>query len=184
MPVDGEAHLGRLVDRLEDLAVEAVSLDGKIRASVRGRCRVTVGFAPWSYGSYAEPDLGHQLAHLASLLWTRYRRDYTEIVDAFLEEPVHVEDDDDRRFAERLARLRVSGRSTKGRISVDSRALVRWEVAVAAGTVRALGEDEFLAELASAVDDVLADYRAQLVLLTDEIYGIGLPSWRRSKHVR
>jgi len=34
-------------------------------------------------------------------------------------------------------------------------------------------------ELRSAVTALLADYRACVILLTDEVYDLGLPSWRR-----
>ncbi len=101
-------------------------------------------FVDRAYGGYTDSHLGHQLSQVATLVWTRYRRDYVEIVDAFLGEPVHVEGADDRQFRDRLARLAVSGRSTAGWINVQSRALVHWEVTIKAGAVQALAEEEFL----------------------------------------
>jgi hypothetical protein len=173
--------MGELLDRLERLRVEARSPDGRIGAEAHGKYHVTVWFAANAYRAYTEWDLGHQLAQLASVVWTRYRRQYTEIMAAFLDEPPPVLDSDDLRFQQRLEEMTVAGRSTSQWINVRSRALVRWEFAISGGAIHTLGEEEFLAELNSAVTDILRDYQSKLRLLTDDIYDIGLPRSAREQ---
>jgi len=41
--------------------------------------------------------------------------------------------------------------------------------------VRALTESEFLGQVDSAVADILRDWQHQVIVLTEEIYGIGVP---------
>jgi hypothetical protein len=174
--------MGELVDRLERLAVEAWSPDGRIAATARGRYQVQLRFVGGAYRGYADAELGHQLAQLATVLWTRYRREYTEIVAAFHDDddPVIEDEPRDLVFRERLEQLVVSGTSAQRWIRLRSRALVRWEVTAAEATVRTLTEEQFLGEVDSAVTDILGDYQAQLITLTDEIYDIGVPdSFRR-----
>jgi hypothetical protein len=178
--------MGELVDRLERLAVEAWSPDGRMAATAEGRYQVRLRFVSGAYRKYDEVELGHQLAQLATVLWTRYRREYTEIVAAFHDDddPATDEEPRDRIFRERLEQLDVSGTSAQGSIALRSRALVRWEVVVTEGTLRRLTEEQFLGELDSAIADILGDYQAQLITLTDELYDIGVPaSFRQSATV-
>jgi hypothetical protein len=168
--------VGQLIDRLMLLSVEVQSPDGRITADVRGEYQITVRFRGNCYRFYTEASLSQQLARLATLAWTHYRREYVEIVDAFLEEPVRDDDDKDLQFRERLTTMVITGTSTRGRIGLRSQALVRWTCDIQDGTIRALDEHEFLTELDSAVVDVLADHRRQLRQVTDEVYGTGLPT--------
>lgn len=168
--------MGELSERLDRLAVQTWSPDGNICAEARGEYQISVRFAAGTYRTYTESTLGQQLGRLGALVWTRYRREYTEIMETFLEEePLPREDPEDRRFRERLEQLHLAGASADGRIGIRSRALVHWELTIAPGTLRALTEPEFLAQLDGAVREVVADYRARLILLTHEVYDIGLP---------
>ena len=170
--------MGELTDHLGQIAVEVWSPDGKIGAEARGKHQISVWFAPRCFRTYREPALEHQLAQLATLVWTRYRRAYTEIVDAFLGatgRPEQPSERDDRLFQERLRQLEVTGVSPGGWVRLRSRALVDWEVALTPGAVRSLTEQEFLAELGSAVHELMSDYQARVILLTDEVYDIGIP---------
>ncbi len=177
--------MGTLTDRLVRLAVTTRSPDGNIEADARGGSgRVEVRFAPGGFRGYTEPELGHQLAELGARIWTRYLREHAEVVESFLGEPAKDEEENGRRFRDRLERLTASGASAGGWLEVRSRALVRWEVAIRPGALRALTEQDFLAEFDSAVSDMLADYRTQVIFLTDEIYDIGLPRLRRHSAVR
>lgn len=161
--------------------MEARSPDGRIGAEARGKYQVAVWFAAGAYRSYTEVDLARQLEQLASVVWARYRREYTEIMAAFMNEPPPELDTDDHLFQQRLEEMTVTGRSADRWITVSSRALVRWEFLISGGALRALDEAGFLTELNSAVTAVLRDYQSQLILLTDQIYDIGLPrSARRS----
>jgi hypothetical protein len=176
--------MGDLSDQLARIVVDASSPDGNISAQVRGRFDISVRFVRGAYGRYVESSLAHQLGQLATLAWTRYRRDYVETVDRFLEEPVTDTGDpgsDRRRYWERLEELVANGESPGGYLWIRSRALVRWEFTIADGTLRSLAEEAFVAELTGAVTDLIADYRAQVVLVTDELFDLGLPSWRKQE---
>jgi hypothetical protein len=170
--------MGELTDRLELISIRASSPDGGIEGTVRGRLDVDIRFVPGAYSRYTESALGGQLAQLGSLLWTRYRREYTETVAAVRAADNLVVDDEPRDviFRERMEALVVRGSSVQGWITVRSRALVHWEVEVGAGAIRHLSEDEFLAELGGAIADVLRDWQGKLIVLTDEIYDIGVPA--------
>jgi len=175
--------MGELTDRLERLVVEASSPDDMIKVTAQGRYEIRVQFQRGAYYGYTDREIARQLAAVASLVWARYRREYTEIVAAFRDDPDAAGEDEprDRVFQERLEQMTVTGASESGRISLRSRALVRWEVTIADGTVRSLSQQEFLAELSTALAAVFDDYRAQLIILTDEIYDIGVPdSFRRA----
>ncbi|GAB2617944.1 hypothetical protein Aab01nite_31500 [Paractinoplanes abujensis] len=173
--------MGELADRLSMIVVEAYSPDSGLVASVRGRGDVTVRFWQRSYRDYRAADLARQLEGLAAVVWARYRRSYLEVVRSWAdrdEEPADTEQDHE--FRRRLATVRVSGVSARGRVTVRSRALVAWEVEIAGEPVGSLTEPEFLAEVDSAVVALLADHRARVALLTDAVYDIGLPRSMRA----
>lgn len=172
--------MGILIDQLDRLSVEACSPDGCIRAEARGRYRISIQFRRNAYPFYAESVLGQQIAHLATLTWSRYRREYVELVNAFVDDSTGEDSECDRWFSDGLKQMIVTGSSASGRIRLRSRALVRWECVIAPGTVRALTERDFLAELDQAVAEVTSDYRARVIMLTDEVYGLALPQSYRS----
>ena len=160
------------------MSVTASSPDGRLTALVRRRNEVEVRFAPGAYRSYRPEPLSRQLAQLASLTWIRYRRARLATLDDYLGGLVDDGDarPEDREYWDRLAAITVTG--TSAHLQVRSRALVSWEVEIADGALDGLSEHEFLAELHSAATTLLADYRARVILLTAEIYDLGLPSRR------
>jgi hypothetical protein len=172
--------MGEFTDRLSLLSVRADSPDGRITGSVESPPRATIRFRDRAYRQYSDSGLAHQLDQLAALLFARYRREYDEVLAAYRDLPPGAGDlryatSQEITFRERQAALTVRGRSARGRLEVTTRALVRWEVTVAAGTVSSLDESEFSSEVQSVVADVLRDWRNQTILLTEEIYGIGVP---------
>jgi hypothetical protein len=176
--LDTACIMGELIDRLEMLSVRASSPDGGIEGTVRGRLDVDIRFVHDAYRRYSERDLGHQLAQLGALLWTRYRREYLETATAVRagDNPIIDDEPRDLAFRERMEALVVHGRSAHGWISMRSRALVHWDVKVGADAIRQLSEDEFLVELSGAIADILRDWQGKLIVLTDEIYDIGVPA--------
>ncbi|MET8154166.1 hypothetical protein ACIBSW_12585 [Actinoplanes sp. NPDC049668] len=88
--------------------------------------------------------------------------------------------DEDRRFQRQLDELTVEARSVRGWLTVRSRALVWWQVSIAGEPAGSLSEREFLAELDSVIGALLADYDAQVIVLTDAVYDIGLPREMRA----
>lgn len=169
-----------LEDRIGLLVVDARSPDGHVSARVQGRGSVSVGIDRGEYGRYDESGLAHQLAQLATVAWARYRRLYSETLEDYAGTPSEAEDSaQERTFAERSEQLECSGRSAGGDIELRTRGLRQWDVTIAPGTLARLPEHTFVAELSGAVAEVLADHRARMVLLTDELFDLGLPSWRR-----
>jgi hypothetical protein len=172
----------RLSDHLTRLAVTVSSPDGRLTAEVRHPDRIAVRFGAGAYRSYRPDALSHQLALLATLTWTRYRRGYLAVLDEYLGGLIDDGDADpqDREYWHRLTDIAAAGRSAGGEVAVRSRALVHWEFDIGEGALNSLREHEFVAELCGAVHMLVADYRARLILLTDEVYGLGLPAWRRA----
>ncbi len=163
--------MGELADRLARIVIRANSPDGNIAAEVRGADDIRVQFGRDGYRSYGEEGLGHQLSQLATIAWARYHRDYVEIVDAFLVNPVESDSDEDREYKARLDQLVSHGTSRQGLIEIRSRALVRWDITITPGALQRLGEQDFLDELRGGLTSVLAEHRMRMVLLRDEIYG-------------
>jgi hypothetical protein len=177
--IGGMGHFG---DRLATLSVHAVSQDGRIEARASGPGGIDGSFAPGAYRSCREADLARQLGQVGALLWVKYRRAYLEILEDYLGELVDEGDDSsrEREYWQRLAELTVTGVSAHDEITVHSRALVSWEFTIVPGTAQALSESEFLAEVRSGVVAALADYRAQVVLLTGDYFDLGLPRGHRA----
>lgn len=177
--------MGEFAELLERLTVRADSPDGRIVGVVQGRMQVEIRFADGAYRSYDELGLGHQLSQLAAVLWSRYRREYDEVTDLYRGgAPAPYEQPEEGVFRERRAALVARGRSAQGWVEASSRGLVRWEVVVGSGALRKLTESEFLGELDTAVADILRDWRLKTVVLSDEVYGIGVPGALRQAYTR
>ncbi len=160
----------------DGMVVEVTSPDGRIRARLTGDRDVEVSFAHGAYRRYAEDELGHQLARLATLMWTAYRQEYLRRLSVATETPVHTVSLRGRRadFRNALADIAVDGYAPDRSIAVHSVGLLRWEVVIRGGTVRRLDEQEFLAYALSAVNDLLTAYFAASHRLKDEIFDLRL----------
>jgi hypothetical protein len=164
--------MGQLAEQLATVAVEARSPDGNVRAWAHGRDVVGVEFAAGSYGCYSETVVVSQLEQLATRVWSRYKRAYVEVMDAYLDWPERDgESGVDAAFRERVEHLVAAGRSASAAVAARSVGLVRWEFAIAEGTLSRLDVDDFVAEVVGAVAATVADYRRQTIVLTAELYG-------------
>lgn len=181
--------MGELGDRLDAMVVQASSPDGQINVSVRGQGElIDIAFRAGAYRRYREEELAHQLSRLATLAFTRYRREEQEIIDAAFGESVNDElseyGAERRRYNEALERLTAVGASGDGAVQVRTVGLVTWTVSIAPGTLDRCTEQEFLAEARTAVGALLARYQAGVLALKDEIYDFGYPdSVRRAAGV-
>ena len=162
--------MGELAHRLERIAVEATSPDGRIRARVRGKLELDLEFGARSYGSYQEAELARQLGQLATVTWTRYHREYVEAEKAFLDWSVQERDPHDRQFEEQAAQLTVAGSSPDGWVTMRSRALIRWDVHLLQDVQRQLPEQRFIGEVLGAATDTIRAYRAGRARLLDQFY--------------
>lgn len=174
-------QVGELAGRLQRIVVEATSPDGMIRGRVRGRLDLDLEFVRRAYGSYRDAELARQLGQLATSTWTRYRREYLDVENAFLDWSVQEKDARDRLFEERAERLTVEVSSPGGSVAVRSRALVRWDFTLAPGVQRRLTEQQFVAEVLAVAGKTVRAYRTARVRLLDQFYDLagGLPPWRR-----
>lgn len=167
-----------LADRLSQLVVSATSPDGNITAQVRHGDQVDVRFRPGTFRGYKVRPLEYQLRQLAALTWTKYRREYLDVTELALgplfDDPETMGREDIQLW-DRLEQLAVHGVSPTGVVSVRSRALTSWEFTIDDAAFARIREPFLLAELRAAVAATLADYRARVILLKDEIYGLGLP---------
>jgi hypothetical protein len=174
--------VGLLAAQLERISVSAVSPDGRIHAGLHGRLQMTLEFRQRSYGGYDDDALGHQLGRLATLVWVRYHRDYTEIEAAYLGGYEPDRDPSDRRFEQDADELTVTGGSPDGWISITSRALASWAVTVRSGAQRRLSQQQFIGEALAAATTTVSAYRLARNRLLDQYYDLsaGLPAWRRA----
>ncbi len=178
--------MGELARRLRRIVVEATSPDGLIRARVRDRLELDLEFGRRVYGSYRQAELARQLGRLATLTWTRYRRECLNVENAFLDWSVQEQDAHDRLFEERAERLTVAAQSPGGWVTVHSGALVRWDFTLVPDVQRRLTEQRFVAEVLGAAGGTVRAYRAERARLLDQFYDLagGLPPWRRERTVR
>jgi hypothetical protein len=168
--------VGQLAERLSQVSAEARSPDGGLWATFHGRDDLRTGFAPGAYRRYSSAGIERQLGALAAVLWARYRREYLEVVAAWADAGADSDQSaEDRLFRQSLEQLEVAGTSPGQWVTVTSRALTSWDFRLKPATLRALPEHEFLAETTGAVTALLVDHRAKTILLTDEVYDIGLP---------
>jgi hypothetical protein len=176
-----------LGQRFAGLDVETVSRDGLISARVQGLGNsFTVAFRREdAYRRYSSDVLGYQLAQLATLAFVRYQRAKQQIVDSELGAAALHDDGAEfgperRRYRERLAQITAAGVSGDGRVTVWTRGMVDWQVTIVPGTVARVAEREFLGALTGTVSRLVTRYRAQVVVVRDDIYDFGYPdSFRR-----
>ena len=176
--------MGELRDRLDAVAADATSPDRNITISTHGKASsIDVVFRPAAYRRYREADLAHQLAQAITQLFDQYRHAQRSAVHAVYEIVVHGDDSDadpgSRQYHQRSRQLAASGRAENGTVRINSQGLVTWQLTISDGATRHLTEKAFLDGLSAAFHDLLIDYRAQLVLLKDEIYGYGNSPDRR-----
>jgi hypothetical protein len=167
-----------LAGKLSEIVVNATSPDGNITVQARHGDQVDVRFRPGTFRTYNGRQLEHQLRQLAALTWTKYRRDHLEVTELVLGpliDDTELRSRQDIEFWDRLEQLSLRSDSPAGAVGIRSRALASWEFTIDDSLLARMGEHDFLTELRAAVAATLADYRSRVILLKDEIYGLGLP---------
>ena len=157
---------------LDAMTVTVTSPDGNITARLSRRDRVTVAFRAGSYAEYDAADLARQLGRLLRLLevgrlrgW-RAARSQTGI-EAVDHGGTHW-DPRRRRYRAAIAELVSEGVSVTELITITAPGFHDFEVHIDQSAFDGVGESEFLAEFAEAVDDLISDRRAQLRRLKAE----------------
>jgi hypothetical protein len=165
------------------MVITVTSPDGNIRARIDNAVQVDVEFLPGSFPRYDEPRLARQLARLGVNTFIGFKRGRTEAyrrayaMSAEEAERAARPSTDPRRvrYEEQLDRLRGEGRSAGGVIEVTTVGMLRWSVDIRPGSIRRLGEEEFLAEIHSALDSLLNDRNLKIIMLKAEHFDLGIP---------
>jgi hypothetical protein len=168
--------VGVLSDRLGAMQVRVISPNRQIAAELRnGSSEVSLSFAPGTYRRFDERTLEGALADLGKLLWVaRMKEYYAAVSEAFGEtvtgEPT-PETQRDREYRADRARLIAEGSSRDRRVRLAVRGMETWTVRIAAGTVRALTEEEFAARVSEAAHDLIADQKTKIWQMKQRHYG-------------
>jgi hypothetical protein len=169
-------------DYLDRMVVSATSPDGNVQATVSNYTECRVEFRPMSFARYDEEALAHQLSRLGALTWVAYRRGRTQAFrdsQRLTEVPTPPEDPRLRGYEEALARLDGSGVSASRVLHIGTIGMAQWTVEITPGALRRLGEASFLAEIHSAIEDLINDRKAKVILLKAEHLDLGIPRrWR------
>ncbi|MFD0557786.1 hypothetical protein FB566_3072 [Stackebrandtia endophytica] len=162
-------------DMMDRLDLKVHSPDTNLRARLSRRTDLDISFVPRTYESYSDWALSQQLAAVAKLLWVGRRRASLmarkealgeSAADRF-EEPRYPEE---REFFDKRARIQATGTSANEWVTMTTVGWTHWRVDLAPRTVRTLSEQQFCAEVVSVFSPLLADYRAQLAILLDELH--------------
>lgn len=173
--------MGELADRLNSLVVRETSSDGNITVTREHRNHITLGFRPGAYRSYDETTLAGQLGELARAVRGRCQRSYYETVSDVTGQPVTAGeaerelDGRGRRFREAQRALHIEMASSDGWITVETEGLDHWRVRIRNGALRALSEQEFVAQGTAALGLLLNAYRDRDRELRDEFFDLKLP---------
>jgi len=169
------------------MVVSASSPDRNISARVSNYTEAKVTFQPGTFQRYDERQLSYQLARLGVLTWIAYQRARSAayrnsrgISSAELAEAERPSNDPHRRrYEEELGKVEGEGSSVSGVLRIRTAGMMQWHVDIEPGTVRRLGEQQFLAELHSAFNALLNDREMKIILLKSEYFDLGLPrKWR------
>jgi hypothetical protein len=157
-----------LGERLDGIHIRVRVPGTEIEAELRDRTNVTIHFGRSVYEWLNEPHLEHYLATLARLLYTEWVRQYRAALSG---SAVEVDVARHQEFFAAREQLTASGRSADGRVTISATGMQDFHVRIAPGTVRELGEREFVASTTGAVAAFLADQRAKIGELKERCFG-------------
>jgi hypothetical protein len=171
--------MGRLAERLAALTVSVRSPDGRIEARSMAENLAEVTFSPGAYERYTEPDLEHQLARTATLLYVGHDRAVQQAMEEAglrrATEPSRARDDAQRRYLEAARRISVIGSGSRELVSFETAGMASWQCRIAAGALQRVPEWEFIAEVTEAARDVLQRNRLEKGMLKNEFFGTRHP---------
>jgi hypothetical protein len=177
--------MGELADRLDRVIVQETSPDGRITATQTHRSEVTLQFGRGAYRRYTEAMLEGQLAGLARAVRASCQRSFYETLSAVTGQSITAGeaerelDGAERRLYEAQRALCVEITSPGGWITAETQGLDHWRIRIENGALRALSEEEFVAEATVGLRDLLAAHRDRDRELRDEILDLRLPKGGR-----
>lgn len=157
--------MGIVAEKIDAMVVKAPSPDHQILATLHNRSKLSLKFrSPETYESYDEEGLEYQLGRLAGVLWARWQRAYTEVLES---ENMQVmtrsiaTDEATREYLDGMFLVDVIGKSKDERIRAKTRGLREWKVRIEPGTVQQLDETEFIKGCLEAAANAQALYNQQ-----------------------
>jgi hypothetical protein len=167
--------VGEVAERLAGLTVACTSPDGNISARIQNGQLVELAFRPGSYERYTEPDLAHQLARTATLLYIGHEREKQRVIAAAglhrPTDPAQARDDAQRRFLRAVQNISVAGTGPGELVSFEIHGMANWACRIAPGTLRWIPEPELIAEVGAAAAELLRQSRFEKILLKNECFG-------------
>jgi len=167
--------VGEVAEQLARLAVTCTSPDGNISARIRAGQLEELALRPGAYGRYTEPDLAHQLARTATLLYIGHERETQRVIwDAGLDrptDPAQARDGAEHRFLRALQTLSAVGSGPHEMVAFEISGMARWQCQIAPGTLRWLPESDFLSEVSAAATGLLRHSQFEKALLQNEHFG-------------
>lgn len=163
--------MGIAADRLDDVRVEASSPDGQIAGILRPPAELSIAFSYNRYHRYTEADLERQLSRLVYQLWTDYRAARPSAVAEATGRPAiedKAQDPDSRRYRAERDKATYEGMSKARNVFVRSTGLRKWRFVLREGTLAAMGEAAFTADVASAYYVLMRDFRQKQYRLRDK----------------
>jgi hypothetical protein len=157
--------MGELTEKLKALTVRVLSPDGNIDAVLHSwEEAVEIAFREDSYERlYTEESLGYQLSRVLTLLMIGRQRGHAQALETSGWQTRDYSkphwDKQEREFEKIAFDTQTFGESLNDYIRVDSTALHSFSVSIAPGTTTELEEEMFVKEFASAITDLLADWR-------------------------
>jgi hypothetical protein len=167
--------VGEVAERLAGLTVTGTSPDGSISARILAGELVELVLRPGAYERYTEPELAHQLARTATLLYIGHEREAQRVMrDVGLHrptDPAQAHDEAQRQFLRALQTLSAAGSGPNELVAFEISGMAHWRCQIAQGTLQWLPEQEFLSEVSAAAAELLRHSRFEKALLKNEFFG-------------
>lgn len=175
--------MGELRDQREALQVRVQSPDGNLRAILKGGQFQSLGFRPGTYRRYRDPELERQLSRLATLLYTAHAKATGELKDRAglrsYRDPAKARDETERRYLERVGSFTATGAGPLDLVRLRTTGMLNWRCRIRPGTLTALREDDFVAEVSAAATAVRTDIDRRLIEIKDDCFDLRLDDAQR-----
>lgn len=157
--------MGIVADRLAAMRIELSSPDGTLTGILRSSDDLTFEFGEGALRHYTERGLEHQLSVLFGRLWAAYRQARLAAVAEATgrpAEPFKPWRANGRRYETEREETVAQGMSTGNHVFVSSTGLRRWHIVVRDGSLSAMDEADFAAEVNSGYAAMMNDWHQKL----------------------
>jgi hypothetical protein len=162
-----------LNERLAEVVNETSSPDGGIVVTIRSADDVSIEFRDGAYRRHNEDSLANELQHVARKAWASWHKEFMEVVndygDPVWDDPSGPEDAELRRHMETME---LQAQSSRGAVSVWTRAFLDWRIRIAPGSLQ-MPQQDFVAELADVLKQLRAQQTASVAEAKGRLWGYG-----------